>query len=896
MSISNIMTRDHVFQKLRLDVEPRKKKKVRAYVLREDDNINSEQIRQVIIAAREKGRKLTFSVDILSKETFSEFSYLTRYGNILSLTKHPPFPSWAPADSLDQHFSGDLLERSAYCKEHHNKFEEHRLLAWQKNYGDCPCVKESLNYEDGPTVDQRRLARNTAIDSRLAEPPKLDFLDLCYQLHQELDEVEESHKQISQNINKLKQAFFEQIVIKEVVDIKDKERVEKYISVGSSIALTAGGIFLLISAPGGLIGGVLLNGGLRSGKNVATSLWKNKKIDLKGQFVQICIEGISSAVSVGVHAAPIPFQLATQCLSGSASNITAKVLENIYKKQKAHEGCVIAAISGGVSGLVSGLTFNFLASKLLDSKTTYRQVFDNKNAAKKTALMAISSGVSVAASSLASKIIVNKVVGNIWNQGLLEGMTDVTLMAFVNGAIRGVTHTHHQRQQALQIKEELIKKLRNADQDMKELAEMLSKSTNGTQVRHSLIEMIEEDAIAVFGEATLQTIKQNPEAICKSLLEPHLICSKVGHRIAMLLNGCILTSGVTLVIFTGGIAGSVVGGALISNGFTGLCDAITKHDSDQPLNIQDHLNKVGLAGLKGALIGAVSSPAGKIIGQIQGAGIQVAAINLGGYAMTGLATSTATQIISNIADNKMQKKEWNYLIMRNTKQAALIGSVTGTLSAVGGLGLQHITKTLGSKGRILLGGVGGGVVGGAVSVASDLSATGKVQMKNYAIATVIGVIAGAGTAYNHEKTLYNRRTTPVRYPDQGKALKKKVNGADPKWPTVRARHWKQRAQQYEQDKKSLNNLTYEITKPNLERMKKGLAPKVAHPQTGQLHSVELHHPFPQRKGGLFKVSEVAAWEHARVDKYRHFNPIPHDPECKEFSQKLNIINQTREPR
>ena len=83
-------------------------------------------------------------------------------------------------------------------------------------------------------------------------------------------------------------------------------------------------------------------------------------------------------------------------------------------------------------------------------------------------------------------------------------------------------------------------------------------------------------------------------------------------------------------------------------------------------------------------------------------------------------------------------------------------------------------------------------------------------------------------------------------------------GNVPKWNTVRARHWKNRAH---------NAKPGEFNESNLARMKKGRAPQQIN-EKGELESMELHHDPPQREGGLFDFEEVWPDEHALKDKHR----------------------------
>lgn len=86
-----------------------------------------------------------------------------------------------------------------------------------------------------------------------------------------------------------------------------------------------------------------------------------------------------------------------------------------------------------------------------------------------------------------------------------------------------------------------------------------------------------------------------------------------------------------------------------------------------------------------------------------------------------------------------------------------------------------------------------------------------------------------------------------------------LKGNIPSWPTVRARHWKNRAFYYPD----------QYSPENLARMRKGLANQRKHPITGIIESQELHHNPPQREGGIFNFIPLWPDEHAKLDSFRH---------------------------
>ena len=87
-------------------------------------------------------------------------------------------------------------------------------------------------------------------------------------------------------------------------------------------------------------------------------------------------------------------------------------------------------------------------------------------------------------------------------------------------------------------------------------------------------------------------------------------------------------------------------------------------------------------------------------------------------------------------------------------------------------------------------------------------------------------------------------------------------GKSPAWSTVKSRYWKNEAY-YRPDQYSLRNLP---------RMRAGRAPLVQS-KSGKYYPMELHHTIPRRNGGghyYSNLEQVAPWQHAKIDKYRHF--------------------------
>ncbi len=86
-------------------------------------------------------------------------------------------------------------------------------------------------------------------------------------------------------------------------------------------------------------------------------------------------------------------------------------------------------------------------------------------------------------------------------------------------------------------------------------------------------------------------------------------------------------------------------------------------------------------------------------------------------------------------------------------------------------------------------------------------------------------------------------------------------GNVPKWSTVRARYWKNRALWA----KSNSN---DYGPANIARMEKGLAPRQFDDISQEWRTMELHHDPARRDGGLFDFIEVWPEEHAELDRFR----------------------------
>lgn len=125
------------------------------------------------------------------------------------------------------------------------------------------------------------------------------------------------------------------------------------------------------------------------------------------------------------------------------------------------------------------------------------------------------------------------------------------------------------------------------------------------------------------------------------------------------------------------------------------------------------------------------------------------------------------------------------------------------------------------------------------------------------VQTIKGILWGKarGTVVNATR----RRGTHPRWKVGDDHYNVTSMGREPAWSTVRTRYWKNQA--------TLEAMEKKWGAENLERMRRGLAPRRTNPRTGKLESMELHHPVPRKEGGKEFV-ELWPDEHAKVDRYR----------------------------
>ncbi len=123
--------------------------------------------------------------------------------------------------------------------------------------------------------------------------------------------------------------------------------------------------------------------------------------------------------------------------------------------------------------------------------------------------------------------------------------------------------------------------------------------------------------------------------------------------------------------------------------------------------------------------------------------------------------------------------------------------------------------------------------------------------------------------------LYNYTKNPWHWVDPLGLTCKKAQRKE--WNKARRDYWKNKHTQ------EIANPTGKYSKNNLDRMKKGKAPRIKAEvyvnKTGKKvtkdFSIELHHKdIPQRVGGVgvndpSNLIEVTPWEHEAIDEFRH---------------------------
>ncbi|MEM7175223.1 MAG: hypothetical protein AAF443_04780 [Chlamydiota bacterium] len=770
-AISNVLI-NNGFQNIQLDLNKRRGKELKAYHLKDNYLIDIDKFKKEIQAAINQDRKKkTFSIENLSQDSFRKRPYFIQYGNILSFGKDKPFKAGVRVNIIDQYFSGNLLENPVKCI-HNKKFEKDRFVEWLKDKANgCPCGKPYSGNQKRPSWAQLTLRENQSIKNQkhLLESSGPSNKEIEEELNKSIESLKQSQVKLSNAINNFDEIFFSQVDLSQIISIEYKQALDKYVAVGSSLALAAGGTFLLVTVPGGVIGGILLSGGLSSGARLCNPIFQGKKINLKGHFTQIGIGFAVSTVSLPIDIYGAKFikdalwnegtkSAASYCLwatGGAISGFTSKTLQNLVNKNKWYNDCMVATFSGSIAGIASGAFAHHFKPKGLGDKATYKQVFDNKEAVKKVALTSLVGGAAGTISAGVSTVAVNWFVGNQWNENLSKNAFEAGLVGLIRGAINGSVEIYHERQYALEIKKALIKHLENAEETMPELGKNLACATNGEEQKKALIELIKKDAISVFGETTLEELLKNPHGLFKGLLDEKLIYDKTGHRIAEVLNTLAITGGLTLIIF-GGPGGQVLGGALLSAGITGLQDAVTKDINNYPLDLNDHLTKIAVSGSIGLVTSGISTGAVSLMRQGVQSGIQVITLQIGKHAATGAFAGLAGKATGNIAENILQQKPVYNDLGRGMKKAALAGAVGGAVGAGIGMGFQKLAKQLDPTKKVMFSAIGGGLGGGVAQIAMEGIETGEFNAQGFTIAVVTGAVIGGGVAYKEEVMLRRR--------------------------------------------------------------------------------------------------------------------------------------------
>jgi filamentous hemagglutinin len=144
---------------------------------------------------------------------------------------------------------------------------------------------------------------------------------------------------------------------------------------------------------------------------------------------------------------------------------------------------------------------------------------------------------------------------------------------------------------------------------------------------------------------------------------------------------------------------------------------------------------------------------------------------------------------------------------------------------------------------------------GGAAAAGGLGAGGLAMLES-ALAQLRAAAREAGAAAEADTAAQS-----TRWQVGDNIYAKTAAGNDPAWSTIRARYWKNVAN----DPDALDEYGAE----NVARMKQGLAPQRLNPDApGGIESKELsHEPTPARDGGR-DVVERWPCEHAAVDPYR----------------------------
>jgi len=287
-------------------------------------------------------------------------------------------------------------------------------------------------------------------------------------------------------------------LVKDVIHPND-DNMLVYIASVASIAMTAGGVAMLVAVPGGFIGGVLLSGGMNSGANLAAQIWKGEKFDFQGHFVQVGIgfaataTGACAASSVAtLSSVPVGIQkeVVSRALSGAASSASSQILSNIAKGEECTKGVVVASLSGSAASVVSGTVAEKMgpSKDIMNAKIEY--VMSSQHA-QETIGRSMASGLAVGvAAAGVGTVLANLASKRKWKEGLIDGMLRAGVMGTIQGAINGSIQVHHDREEVGRIINKLAQDLKKNDdkeQASRDL-EKLDKTLKDLKTEHASLD------------------------------------------------------------------------------------------------------------------------------------------------------------------------------------------------------------------------------------------------------------------------------------------------------------------------------------------------------------------------------------------------------------------------
>lgn len=147
----------------------------------------------------------------------------------------------------------------------------------------------------------------------------------------------------------------------------------------------------------------------------------------------------------------------------------------------------------------------------------------------------------------------------------------------------------------------------------------------------------------------------------------------------------------------------------------------------------------------------------------------------------------------------------------------------------------------------------------------DLISTGRIDWRDVSTAAALAAVIGMPANSVESVVVSSEDSGLVRVATRWKPgddiYARTMAGDEPAWNTVKARYWKNAANDPAQ--------AAQWDEANLARMRQGLAPQRFNPDKGGMESMELsHEPIAYRDGG---TDLVPRWpqDHAAVDPYRH---------------------------